>query len=179
MKLVGGAIRAVSVEMIGVLFVLWIMFGAAGWTLDHTAADATRKTDRLLDWVSTQTGQLADRVASVSRAKWHLFGELVSRDRGTAPATASADAFPRGFGECLTGSWPSAHHGTLQHRSLAWFRDRVSHLTGEQPLVRPRGYFGSLLGGATDQDRIVLLGEERLESRDVTPDCFARLLGAM
>ena len=34
MRMIWGAVRAVSVEMLGVVFVVWTLFGAAGWSLE-------------------------------------------------------------------------------------------------------------------------------------------------
>ena len=57
MRLIWAAIRAVTVEMIGVIVVVWFLFGAAGWTLESAGARPTDEAKQLWDSFADTTVQ--------------------------------------------------------------------------------------------------------------------------
>ena len=59
MRLIWQAIRAVTVEVMGVGAVIFLLFGAAGWTFESAGVQPRREVDRALEWLQETTDHVA------------------------------------------------------------------------------------------------------------------------
>ncbi len=58
MRMIWQAIRAVTVEVMGVGAVLFMLFGAAGWTVESAGVQPRQEVDRAWKWFQETTDQV-------------------------------------------------------------------------------------------------------------------------
>ncbi|MEO8498818.1 MAG: hypothetical protein ABI614_27470 [Planctomycetota bacterium] len=58
MRMIWQAIRAVTVEAIGVFAVIFLLFGAAGWTMESVAVQPTQEINRAWTWMRATTNEV-------------------------------------------------------------------------------------------------------------------------
>ena len=70
MRMIWQAIRAVTVEVMGIGAVIFLLFGAAGWTLESAVAQPKQEVDRAWKWLQDTkehvTTQFTHRPAAVT-----------------------------------------------------------------------------------------------------------------
>lgn len=113
MRLIWKAIRAVTVETIGVVAVVWILFAAAGWTMQSAGVEPRQEAGRAWNWFGEVAGDIGasvkptldgdereqyveQRLAHYSRAYKQAAGHYVRSAVGDlaseTPAAEAADA---------------------------------------------------------------------------------------
>lgn len=58
MRMIWQAIRAVTVEVMGVGAVIYMLFGAAGWTMESAGVRPQQEVDRARKWLQETTDQV-------------------------------------------------------------------------------------------------------------------------
>jgi hypothetical protein len=58
MRMIWQAIRAVTVEVMGVGAVIFMLFGAAGWTAESAGVNTRSEIDRAVNWLQESTGKV-------------------------------------------------------------------------------------------------------------------------
>jgi len=198
MKMMWGAIRAVSVEMLGVLFVLWIMFVAAGWTLETAGLESPRTTARSWNWLATkprtnsETNRWAvsdvtarstppansERTAAshldeswetlAAFAGWSIGGEQTGAAHGERQ-----DFHQRPFrlqlGEFLARKWRQQEVPSAALK-WPWLSGESSESAETNRRFHPRHESGSLRDGASRFNRLVLLGDRLFEPNSAQED---------
>ncbi len=59
MRMIWQAVRAVTIEALGIGAVIFILFSAAGWTVDHSVDKPKQQIDRAWQWVQDTTDDVA------------------------------------------------------------------------------------------------------------------------
>ncbi len=62
MRMIWQAIRAVTVEVMGVGVVIFLLFGAAGWTVESAGVEPRQQVDRAWKWLQETTDHLTATV---------------------------------------------------------------------------------------------------------------------
>ncbi|HUG70443.1 MAG TPA: hypothetical protein VMM76_22020 [Pirellulaceae bacterium] len=91
MRMIWQAIRAVTVEVMGVGAVIFMLFGAAGWTVESAGVQPKQEVDRAWKWLQETTEQVAASIKpnltddqrqqfAAERLDYygHLYGEATS-----------------------------------------------------------------------------------------------------
>lgn len=65
MRMIWQAVRAVTIEAIGIGAVIFVLFSAAGWTVDQGSNQSEQQIERAWQWVQETT----DRVATTIKPK--------------------------------------------------------------------------------------------------------------
>ena len=85
------AMRAVFIEMLGVILVLWLLFGSVTWTLESTG-------------VRYNDGSASDLMATLtSSVRTHLTGRPEARQVKNAEVSERLDHYSRAYGRAATG----------------------------------------------------------------------------
>ena len=91
MRMIWQAIRAVTVEVMGVGAVIFMLFGAAGWTVESAGVQPKQEVDRAWKWFQETTDQVTaiikPNLSAEQRQQFaaerldyysHLYGEATS-----------------------------------------------------------------------------------------------------
>lgn len=91
MRMIWQAIQAVTVEVMGVGAVIFMLFGAAGWTVESAGVQPKQEVDRAWKWVQETTDQVTATIKpnltpeqrqqfTAERLDYygHLYGEATS-----------------------------------------------------------------------------------------------------
>ncbi|MBI2480035.1 MAG: hypothetical protein HYV60_15810 [Planctomycetia bacterium] len=62
MRMIWQAIRAVTVEVMGVGAVIYMLFGAAGWTMESAGVRPKQEVDRAWKWFQETTDQVTTTI---------------------------------------------------------------------------------------------------------------------
>jgi hypothetical protein len=98
MRMIWQAIRAVTVEVMGVGAVIFLLFGAAGWTVDRVDVEPRQEVDRAWRWLQDTTDQFtatikpnmtADQRQRFAAERLDYYGDLYGEAASSYAAQAA------------------------------------------------------------------------------------------
>ena len=81
MKLVGDAVRAVTLEVCGVLVVVWMLIGCASWGFEGSSAKPCRLKNHYLAAFDSWTNEVIAQMSSSGVSRPRVERPILRRDR--------------------------------------------------------------------------------------------------